>query len=60
MGVLDGKLLTEADVEQIAGLPSRDQLLGQLLGLLQAPATSLARLLNEPGSQFFMVIFVDV
>ena len=50
MGVLDGKLLTEADVEQIAGLPSRDQLLGQLLGLLQAPATSLARLLNEPGS----------
>ena len=51
MGVLDGKLLTEADVEQIAGLPSRDQLLGQLLGLLQAPATSLARLLSEPGSQ---------
>lgn len=51
MGVLDGKLLTEADIEQIADLPSREQLLGQLLGLLQAPATSLARLLNEPGAQ---------
>ena len=60
MGVLDGKLLTEADVEQIAGLPSRDQLLGQLLGLLQAPATSLARLLNEPGSQIARVMQAHV
>ena len=51
MGVLDGKLLTEADIEQIADLPSREQLLSQLLGLLQAPATNLARLLNEPGAQ---------
>ena len=51
MGVLDGKLLTQAEVKQIADLPSREQLLGQLLGLLQAPATNLARLLNEPGAQ---------
>ena len=51
MGVLDGKLLSQAEIGQIADLPSREQLLGQLLGLLQAPATSLARLLNEPGAQ---------
>ena len=51
MGVLDGKLMTEAEVNQLADLPSKDQLLGQLLGLLQAPATNLARLLNEPGAQ---------
>ena len=51
MGVLDGKLLSEADVQQLADLPSREALLSQLLGLLQAPATDLARLLNEPGSQ---------
>lgn len=51
MGVLDGKLLSDKDVAQIADLPSREQLLGQLLGLLQAPATNLARLINEPGSQ---------
>ncbi len=51
MGVLDGKLMSEAEVNQLADLPSKDQLLGQLLGLLQAPATNLARLLNEPGAQ---------
>ena len=51
LGVLDGKLLTESYVNQLADLPSREQLLGQLLGLMQAPATNLARLLNEPGSQ---------
>lgn len=51
VGVLDGKLMTDAEVNQLADLPSREQLLGQLLGLLQAPATNLARLLNEPGAQ---------
>ncbi len=51
MGVLDGKLLTDQEVNQLADLPSKEQLLGQLLGLLQAPATNLARLLNEPGAQ---------
>ena len=51
MGVLDGKLMSEAEVDQLAELPSREQLLSQLLGLINQPATSLARLLNEPGSQ---------
>ena len=56
MGVLDGKLLREEDVAKLAELPSKEQLLGQLLGLLQAPATNLARLLNEPGSQLARVM----
>ncbi len=56
MGVLDGKLMTEAEVNQLADLPSREQLLSQLLGLLQAPATNLARLLNEPASQLARVM----
>jgi large subunit ribosomal protein L10 len=56
MGVLDGKLMSEAEVNQLADLPSREQLLAQLLGLLQAPATNLARLLNEPGSQVARVM----
>jgi large subunit ribosomal protein L10 len=34
----------------LAALLSREVLLAQLLGLLQAPATRLARLLNEPAS----------
>ena len=49
-GVLQGKPLTAVEISALAALPSREVLLAQLLGLLQAPATHLARLLNEPGS----------
>jgi large subunit ribosomal protein L10 len=49
-GVLEGKQLTAAEITALAALPPREVLLAQLLGLLQAPATRLARLLNEPGS----------
>jgi large subunit ribosomal protein L10 len=48
--VLDGKPLTTAEIEALAALPPREVIFAQLLGLLQAPATRLARLLNEPGS----------
>jgi large subunit ribosomal protein L10 len=49
-GVLDGKPLTAAEISALAALPPREVIFAQLLGLLQAPATRLARLLNEPGS----------
>lgn len=49
-GVLDGKALTAEEVTALASLPPREVIFAQLLGLLQAPATRLARLLNEPGS----------
>jgi large subunit ribosomal protein L10 len=38
------------EIEQIADLPPREILMAQLLGLIQAPATRLARMLNEPAS----------
>lgn len=49
-GVLDGKPLSPAEINELASLPPREVILAQLLGLLQAPATHLVRLLNEPGS----------
>ncbi len=49
-GVLEGKPLTAAEITALAALPPREVIFAQLLGLLQAPATRLARLLNEPGS----------
>jgi len=49
-GVLDGKPLTAEEISALAALPPREVIYAQLLGLLQAPATRLARLLNEPGS----------
>jgi large subunit ribosomal protein L10 len=45
-GVMDGQLLSLADLQELATLPARPVLLGQLVGLLQAPVTRLAGLLN--------------
>jgi len=55
-GVLEGKPLTPEQINELANLPPREVIFAQLLGLLQAPATQLARLLNEPGSAVARVI----
>ena len=46
VGVLDGNLLDAASIKILADLPSREVLLSQLLGMLQAPASALARVLQ--------------
>jgi large subunit ribosomal protein L10 len=56
-GLLDGAYLTADAIKQLAELPSREEILGQLLALLQAPATRLLRTLNEPGAR--LVRFVE-
>ena len=55
-GVVDGSPVTAAEIQALATLPPREVILGQLLGLLQAPATQIVRLLNEPGSQLARLI----
>ncbi len=50
VGVVDKAVLSTAEVESLADLPPRDILLSQLLGVLLAPATKLARTLNEPAA----------
>jgi large subunit ribosomal protein L10 len=50
-GVLDKRLLEPAAVVELAKLPSREALLGMLLGLMQAPAAQLLRTIQEPGAQ---------
>src|SRR2546423_13387549 len=52
IGVVDKAVMSTSDVEALAELPSREILLAQLLGLLQAPATRLVRILNEPAAAF--------
>ena len=52
IGVIDKAVISTADVEALAELPAREILLAQLLGLLQAPATRLVRILNEPAAAF--------
>src|SRR5205823_3184677 len=52
IGVIDKAVMSTADVEALAELPARGILLAQLLGLFQAPATRLVRVLNEPAAAF--------
>ena len=53
---LDGRSLDGGEISTLARLPSLNELRGTLVGLLQAPATKLARLLNEPGSQLARLV----
>ena len=50
LGVVDKNVLSTAEVESLADLPSRAVLLSQFLGVLLAPATKLVRTLNEPAA----------
>lgn len=45
-GILDGEFLDEAKIKALADLPSREVLLGQLVGVMDAQVASLPRLLN--------------
>ena len=55
-GVLDGRYLDADGLKALADLPAREVLLAQLLGVLQAPASKLARLLNEPAASLARVL----
>jgi large subunit ribosomal protein L10 len=45
-GFVDGNVINAAQVEELAKTPSKEVLLGRLLGSLQAPLYSLARVLT--------------
>jgi large subunit ribosomal protein L10 len=45
-GIVDGKVLTKAEIEALASLPSKDQLRAQLMSVLNGPLAAFARLLN--------------
>ena len=55
-GVLEGSAVDAAEIATVAKLPSLDQLRGKIIGLIQAPATKLVRLLLEPGGQLARVV----
>lgn len=46
-GAMDGELLAAAQIQKLAELPSRDEMLGILAATLNAPITKLARTLAE-------------
>lgn len=54
-GGLGAKVLDVAGVEALAKLPSLDEVRGKLVGLLQAPATQIARVVAAPAVQLVNV-----
>jgi large subunit ribosomal protein L10 len=41
-GVVEGRVLSIAEIQQLASLPSKEELIGKIMFLLQAPAQRLA------------------
>ena len=55
-GALGEKVLDAEEVRALAGLPSLDDLRGGIAGLLCAPASKLARILQTPAGQLARVV----
>lgn len=47
-GKLQRSMLTPSDVEKLAGLPSREQLIAQVVGAIASPLQGLVNVLNGP------------
>jgi large subunit ribosomal protein L10 len=50
-GAMGDTLLDVNGIKALAELPSLDQLRATIVGLIQAPATKIARTVSEPGAQ---------
>ena len=50
-GAMGDTLLDANGIKALASLPSLDQLRATIVGLVQAPASKIARTVNEPGAQ---------
>ena len=55
-GAMGDTLLDVNGVKALAELPSLDELRAKIVGLIQAPATKIARTISEPGAQLARVI----
>jgi len=56
MASAEGRLFGADEVQKWVNLPSLEVLRGRILGLIQSPATYLARLLQTPGMQIAQVM----
>jgi len=50
-GAYGGKVLDKAGVQALASIPSREVLLSQLLGVMQAPISGFARVIAAVAEQ---------
>ena len=55
-GLVDGKAVSAEQLEDIAKMPSREELMAKLLFLMQSPVTRFARVLNALTRDFVVVL----
>jgi large subunit ribosomal protein L10 len=55
-GVMQGRVITGDDVDQLAKLPALDVLRGQVIGAIIAPLTAIAGLVNAPLQSLYGLI----
>ncbi len=56
LGIVDGKLLSVADVKALASMPGKQELYSKLLFLIKAPAQRLATVINASGRDLAVVL----
>jgi large subunit ribosomal protein L10 len=56
VGLVDGRLYKDADLEQLATLPPREVLLGQVVSAVQSPLSGLAFCLNGVLQKLVLVL----
>ena len=54
-GAMGDTVLDVSGIKALAALPSLDELRATIVGLIQAPATKIARTISEPGAQLARV-----
>ena len=55
-GAMGKAALNPDGIKALAALPSLDELRAKIVGLVQAPATKIAQVLNAPGAQLARVV----
>jgi large subunit ribosomal protein L10 len=56
LAIVDGKLLSVAEIQQLATMPGREELYSKLLFLINAPAQRLATVINATGRDVAVVL----
>jgi large subunit ribosomal protein L10 len=56
LAIVDGKLLSVAEIQQLASMPGREELYSKLLFLISSPAQRLATVLNATGRDLAVVL----
>ena len=55
-GYMDGTVLSDEDIKMIASLPSREVLLAQLLGVLEAPSRNFVGVLHAKATEILNIL----